>query len=208
MSASERGRQDARPRAFGLPVRAVLRPPDEWFAQHSLPAGAPAEPADVAVDPSGKYAYVASVSHIAQYIIGSDGNLNRMSIPVVPAAGVIAITIDPSGKYVYASGPGGDISQYTIGAAGGLVSLPLWLRQKTAAAKEGKIPPTDVNCIYIWTHGGTSHRLQARGQPEVSWDLAVGLLVLRIVMQRCFSVLATKPASRWSASLHCFPDRE
>src|SRR5262245_22026467 len=44
-----------------------------------------------------------------------------------------------------------------IGAAGGLVSLPLWLRQKTASAKEGKAPPADVNCIYIWTHGGTSH---------------------------------------------------
>jgi hypothetical protein len=44
-----------------------------------------------------------------------------------------------------------------IGAAGGLISLPFWLRQKTAAAKEGKAPPADVNCIYIWTHGGTSH---------------------------------------------------
>jgi len=44
-----------------------------------------------------------------------------------------------------------------IGSAGGLVSLPFWLEQRAASAKEGKPRTDDVSCIYIWTHGGTSH---------------------------------------------------
>lgn len=44
-----------------------------------------------------------------------------------------------------------------IGSVGGLVSLPFWLQQQAAAAKEGKPRAADVSCIYIWTHGGTSH---------------------------------------------------
>jgi leucyl-tRNA synthetase len=45
-------------RAFGLPVRAVLRPPDEWFAQRSLPAGAPVEEWPQAFTGDGRYAPV------------------------------------------------------------------------------------------------------------------------------------------------------
>ena len=45
-------------RAFGLPARAVLRPPDEWFAQRSLPAGAPAEEWPQAFTGDGRYAPV------------------------------------------------------------------------------------------------------------------------------------------------------
>ena len=45
-------------RAFGLPVRAVLRPPDEWFGQHSLPAGAPAGQWPQAFTGDGRYAPV------------------------------------------------------------------------------------------------------------------------------------------------------
>src|SRR5262245_45718471 len=44
-----------------------------------------------------------------------------------------------------------------IGSAGGLVSLPFWLAQRAVSAKEGKPASADVSCIYIWTHGGTSH---------------------------------------------------
>ncbi len=44
-----------------------------------------------------------------------------------------------------------------LGSAGGLVSLPFWLAQRAASAKEGKPAASDVSCIYIWTQGGTSH---------------------------------------------------
>ena len=43
------------------------------------------------------------------------------------------------------------------GSVGSLVSLPFWLQQRGASAKEGKPRAADVSCIYIWTHGGTSH---------------------------------------------------
>src|SRR5262245_27744954 len=43
-----------------------------------------------------------------------------------------------------------------LGAVGGLASLPQWFAHRAALAKEGQ-SPRDVNCIYIWTHGGTSH---------------------------------------------------
>jgi hypothetical protein len=44
-----------------------------------------------------------------------------------------------------------------IGAVGGMgITLPAWLAQK-AAADQAQQPLRDVNCIYIWTHGGTSH---------------------------------------------------
>ena len=44
-----------------------------------------------------------------------------------------------------------------VGSLGGLMSLPLWLKAQAAAAKEAKTTARDVSCIYIWTHGGTSH---------------------------------------------------
>src|SRR5579863_9526266 len=44
-----------------------------------------------------------------------------------------------------------------IGSLGGLVSLPLWLKHQAASAKDAKPRDRDVSCIYIWTHGGTSH---------------------------------------------------
>ena len=37
------------------------------------------------------------------------------------------------------------------------VSLPLWLAGRARAASQGRQPSGDVNCILIWTHGGTSH---------------------------------------------------
>lgn len=49
-----------------------------------------------------------------------------------------------------------------IGAVGGLgLTLPAVLRHKAAAAAEalsaGKSSPTDMNCIFVWSHGGASH---------------------------------------------------
>jgi hypothetical protein len=45
-----------------------------------------------------------------------------------------------------------------IGALGGLgISLPMALAQKQAAAQAGK-SDSDINCILIWTQGGTAHQ--------------------------------------------------
>jgi hypothetical protein len=44
-----------------------------------------------------------------------------------------------------------------VGGLCGLMSLPLWLKVKGASASAPKASNRDVSCIYIWTHGGTSH---------------------------------------------------
>lgn len=45
-----------------------------------------------------------------------------------------------------------------VGALGGLgVSLPLALAHKAWAKSQSGATPSDVNCILIWTQGGTSH---------------------------------------------------
>src|SRR5579872_1610017 len=53
-----------------------------------------------------------------------------------------------------------------IGSLGGLMSLPLWFEGRRSLAREGQTPPRDVNCIYIWTHGGTSHHDTLDPKPE------------------------------------------
>jgi hypothetical protein len=59
-----------------------------------------------------------------------------------------------------------------IGSLGGLMSLPVWLSGRAALAKEHPVakenlaPPRDVNCIFIWTHGGTSHHDTLDPKPE------------------------------------------
>src|SRR6266566_4662388 len=53
-----------------------------------------------------------------------------------------------------------------IGSLGGMMSLPLWLEGRAALAKETNTPPRDVNCILIWTHGGTSHHDTLDPKPE------------------------------------------
>ena len=82
--------------------------------------------------PSG-YAYIASADvdnravpgAVYQYSIGSDGSVAPLSVASVPA-GVTpkAVVSDPSGRYVYVANEGdATISQYTVGAGGGLVAL-------------------------------------------------------------------------------------
>lgn len=54
-----------------------------------------------------------------------------------------------------------------LGALGGLgLSLPGMLRAQKALADAGKSVAKDVNCIYIWTHGGTSHHDTLDPKPD------------------------------------------
>lgn len=78
----------------------------------------------IAVDRSGRYAYVASAGDnvVSQFNIGSDGHLSLMTGPAV-GTGVFpsSIAISPSGQYAYvANAISRDVSQYTIAADGHL----------------------------------------------------------------------------------------
>jgi len=87
------------------------------------------EPAAVAINPAGTYAYVANFgdNSISQYTI-ANGVLIPMAVPTVTTGGLNEpnyIVVDPTGRYVYApnfNGPG-TISQYAIGTGGALTPL-------------------------------------------------------------------------------------
>jgi 6-phosphogluconolactonase (cycloisomerase 2 family) len=85
----------------------------------------------VAVDPSGKYAYAANGvnNNVAQFTLAANGAVVMMATPTV-AAGVNpkVVAVDPSGKYVYVANKvdgvsPGTLSQYSIGATGGLTAI-------------------------------------------------------------------------------------
>ncbi len=89
----------------------------------------------IAVHPSGKWAYAGVLAAtpdkvIAQFDIGSDGQLSLMATPYVSAGGAAAagIAIESSGKYLYAtSGDTGwgsySIAQLTIDPTTGALTL-------------------------------------------------------------------------------------
>ena len=86
-------------------------------------------PVSVAVDASGRYAYVANSgtdNSVSQFTIQSDGKLAPMT-PATVAAGTdpVAVAVDPSGRYVYTANSGSnDVSAYTIGnGTGALVQI-------------------------------------------------------------------------------------
>lgn len=80
---------------------------------------------NVAVDPSGRFAYVASAGDniVSQFSIAPDGHLALMAVPTIGTGGVFpsSIAISPSGQYAYvANAISRDVSQYTIAADGNL----------------------------------------------------------------------------------------
>ena len=86
-----------------------------------------AQPAGLAIDPTGHYLYVANQGdgNISQYTIGGDGGLTPMGAPTVSSGlGTSAVTIDPTGQYLYATNRGETtISQFKIGAGGALMPM-------------------------------------------------------------------------------------
>jgi len=85
-------------------------------------------PTSVAVDPTGRYAYVANSGDyvISQFTVGSGGVLQPMNPATVPSGsgGPTSIAIDPSGKYAYvANNSSHEVVQFTIGV-GGVLSAP------------------------------------------------------------------------------------
>jgi 6-phosphogluconolactonase (cycloisomerase 2 family) len=91
-------------------------------------------PSDIAVHPSGKYAYAitfyslgaahgSSIS-MSQYTIGADGALTPMSPGAVAIAGTNPqfIAIHPSGKFLYVSDGSGVVDQFTIDPTAGALA--------------------------------------------------------------------------------------
>jgi 6-phosphogluconolactonase (cycloisomerase 2 family) len=95
-------------------------------------------PRTVAVDPSGRYAYVAneSTGDVAQFTIGATGALTAMSPATVAAeSSPWGVVVHPSGQYAYVTNKGSDtVSQYSIGSDGKLTAM------STATVASGSHP--------------------------------------------------------------------
>jgi 6-phosphogluconolactonase (cycloisomerase 2 family) len=85
-------------------------------------------PASLAIDPPGKFIYVASANKnfVTAYAIdASAGTLSQVGTPVAAGYNPIFVTISPSGKYLYvANSAGGTVSGFALDGAGGLTQVP------------------------------------------------------------------------------------
>ena len=75
-----------------------------------------------------RYAFVANSNDnsVSSYVV--DADTGRLKYIGKVAAGVSplspsSVSVDPSGKYAYVANNGGTVSQYTIGASGGLAAM-------------------------------------------------------------------------------------
>jgi 6-phosphogluconolactonase (cycloisomerase 2 family) len=121
----------------------------------------------VAIDPSGKYAYVANLNgnSISQFNIDANtGELTPMSTATVTTTNPRSIAIDPNGPYVYVANGvstvntatvGETVSQYTISSSGSLVPM-------TPATVETGVGPNSVTVdisnqyVYVVNRGTIS----------------------------------------------------
>ncbi len=142
----------------------------------------------VAVDPSGKYAYVANLNgnSISQFNIdASTGALTPMSPATITTTNPRSIAIDPNGPYVYVANgvstanttTGETVSQYTIGSTGSLVPM-------TPATVTAGVGPNSVTVdasnqyVYVVNRGTISPYAPATTVQQFSIGAGGGLIPL------------------------------
>ncbi len=106
--------------AFSIGPNGALTPvPGSPFSAGSLPEA-------LAIDPTGKFLYVAGSSSVTAFSIGPNGALTPVPGSPFPAGfGTISVTVDPTGKFVYVPNEfGNNVSAYSIGSGGALTSVP------------------------------------------------------------------------------------
>ncbi len=80
-------------------------------------------PNSVAVDPTGRYAYVTNNTGVRAYTIGADGTLTANGAQLSMGSNPVSVAVDPTGRYAYVANNGSNtISMYTIGADGTLTA--------------------------------------------------------------------------------------
>src|SRR6185312_13497199 len=86
-----------------------------WTALSPATVAAGASPGSIALDPSGRFAYVANsttaASTISQFAIAADGTLAPLTAPTADTDSLpIAVAVDPSGRFAYVTT--NDVEQY------------------------------------------------------------------------------------------------
>jgi YVTN family beta-propeller protein len=127
-------------------------------ASVAAPAGT-SKPADLVVDPTNKYVYVANYgsNDVSQWVIGDTPPFGGLTAntPATVAAGTAptAIAVDPAGKYVYVANSGDNtLSEFSVGTTGALTPL------STATIATGKAPTSiaiDPTGKYLYVTNGT-----------------------------------------------------
>jgi DNA-binding beta-propeller fold protein YncE len=87
------------------------------------------EPDSVAVDPTGKFAYVANTgdaNNVSAYRIAADGALKPVpGSPFAAGSRPVSVAVDPTGKFAYvANNLDNNVSAYSIAANGALTQVP------------------------------------------------------------------------------------
>jgi DNA-binding beta-propeller fold protein YncE len=84
------------------------------------PAAAGSSTQDIALVPSGTYAYaVAGAAGLFPFSVGPAGELNPLGAAVAAGTNAVSVAVSPDGQSVYAADKGSDaIFQYTVGAGG------------------------------------------------------------------------------------------
>jgi 6-phosphogluconolactonase len=129
----------------------------------AVPAGTGAN--FIAIDPSGKYAYVANLNgnSISEYAIAANGTLSPLTPATVTTTNPRSIAIDPKGPYVYVangtselnSTVGQSVSQYTIAGTGALTPMTPATVAAGIGASSVTVDPTD-QYVYVANRGSVS----------------------------------------------------
>jgi YVTN family beta-propeller protein len=132
-------------------------------------------PQSIAVDPAGKFAYVANygcsslldtVGNVSMFTVDSStGALTRIGTSVPADFGTNSVTVDPSGRFVYVANWGdgdyaGSVSTYTINATTGALTSIGTNQAPCALPSPGSCAPWTVvvhpsgKFVYVANEGG------------------------------------------------------
>jgi 6-phosphogluconolactonase (cycloisomerase 2 family) len=103
------------------PGNGALTPVVTGAGTGTVPTGI--SPCGVAVDPTGRFAYVASFSDnsISMYSIDpSNGALTLVGALVVPGTNPCGVAVDPTGRFAYSANSNNTVSFFTINTNGAL----------------------------------------------------------------------------------------
>jgi DNA-binding beta-propeller fold protein YncE len=153
------------------------------------PFAAGFNPVSVAVDPTGKFVYVANGGDntVSAYSVGASGALT--AVPGTPfAAGQFpfSVAVEPTGKFAYVANVGGNVSAYSIGASGALTPVPgspfaaggqPSFVTFTPTGKFAYVANATSNNIFAYTIGTNGALTPVPGSPFASGHNPVGLAV-------------------------------
>ena len=174
-------------------------------------------PSDIAVHPSGKYAYAITYYYpsggtkllsVAQYAIGADGTLTPLSPGAVAIAGSDPqfIAIHPSGKFLYVSDGSGVVDQFSVDPTTGALSA------MTPATAPFPYPTAGHTAFAITVHPSGKWAYVTDyygGIAEYTIDATTGALSPLAQTQavgtmfQCAAWIAVDPSGRYAYTANC-----